>query len=140
MSLSHNLLVTSEIEMTDKDIYDTYHSLWVIEESFRIMKSDLDARPAFCQKIETIKGHFLICYLAVLLERIFQIKILENKYSASEVFKFLKGFNVTKGERKYINTTTNSPLIEDLTKRFNLPITNYHLTETNIKSLFNYKI
>lgn len=38
----YNLLVTSEIEMTDKDMYDTYHSLWVIEESFRIMKSDLE--------------------------------------------------------------------------------------------------
>lgn len=37
----YNLLVTSEIEMTDSDIYNTYHNLWRIEESFKIMKSDL---------------------------------------------------------------------------------------------------
>lgn len=46
----YNLLVTSEIEMKDPDIYDVYHNLWRIEESFKIMKSDLDARPVFLQK------------------------------------------------------------------------------------------
>ncbi len=66
----YNLLVTSEIEMSDIDIYNIYHNLWRIEESFKIMKSDLDARPVFLQKEDTIKGHFLICYIAVLLERI----------------------------------------------------------------------
>ena len=57
----YNLLVTSETKMKAHDIYTTYHNLWRIEESFRIMKSDLDARPVFLQKEETIKGHFLIC-------------------------------------------------------------------------------
>jgi len=45
----YNLLVTSELKMNDQDIYATYHNLWRIEESFRIMKSDLDARPVFVQ-------------------------------------------------------------------------------------------
>ena len=44
------MLVTSEKDMDDIDIYNTYHNLWRIEESFRIMKSDLDARPVFLQK------------------------------------------------------------------------------------------
>ena len=59
----YNLLVTSEISMDDRDIYEVYHNLWRIEESFKIMKSDLDARPVFLQKESTIKGHFLICYI-----------------------------------------------------------------------------
>jgi transposase len=46
----YNLLVTSEVEMKDTDIYHTYHNLWRIEESFKIMKSDLDARPVFLQR------------------------------------------------------------------------------------------
>nr|WP_296011832.1 transposase [uncultured Blautia sp.] len=100
----YNLLVTSETQMTDQDIYCTYHNLWRIEESFKIMKSDLDARPVFLQKENTIKGHFLICYLTVLLERIFQFKILDEKYSISDIFRFIKDFRVTKGEHKYINT------------------------------------
>ncbi len=72
----YNMLVSSEILMADKDIYDAYHNLWRIEKSFRIMKSQLDARPVYLQKEDTITGHFLICYLAVLLTRLLQFKIL----------------------------------------------------------------
>ena len=135
-----NLMVTSEVEMTDEDIYSTYHNLWRIEESFKIMKSDLDARPVFAQKVETIKGHFLICYLTVLLERILQFKVLENKYSTSEVFSFIKNFKATKSDRNYINTTTYSNFINDFSNISGLHLTNYFLTETQIKSMFKYKI
>lgn len=136
----YNLLVTSEIKMSDQDIYNTYHNLWRIEESFKIMKSDLDARPVFLQKEDSIKGHFLICYIAVLLERILQFKVLDNKYSTSEIFNFIRNFKAVKAENKYINITTYSELIDDLAKKFNLPLTNYFLTETQIKSIFNYKL
>jgi transposase len=140
MFAGYNLLVTSEIKMNDIDIYNIYHNLWRIEESFKIMKSDLDARPVFLQKEDSIKGHFLICYIAVLLERILQFKVLDNKYSSSEIFNFIKKFKVTKAESKYINTTTYSDFINDLSRIFSLPLTNYFLTETQIKSIFNYKL
>lgn len=140
MFAGYNLLVTSEIEMLDQDIYTTYHNLWRIEESFKIMKSDLDARPVFLQKEETIKGHFLICYLTVLLERIFQFNILKNEYSTTEIFQFIKDFKVTKGETKYINTTKSTTIIHDLEKKLHLPLTNYFLSETQIKSILKYKI
>ena len=140
MFAGYNLLVTSETGMKDQDIYDTYHNLWRIEESFRVMKSDLDARPVFVQKEETIKGHFLVCYLAVLLERLFQFRILENRYSTSEVIRFLKDFKVTKGENRYINTTAYSDLIESLSKELKLPLTNYFLSETQIKSILSCQL
>lgn len=54
----YNMLVTSEISMKDKDVYNAYHNLWRIEESFRIMKSQLDTRPVYLQKQDTIVGHF----------------------------------------------------------------------------------
>lgn len=50
----YNMLVTSELSMSDKDIYEAYHKLWRIEESFRIMKSQLDARPVYLQKENTL--------------------------------------------------------------------------------------
>ena len=136
----YNLLVTSETRMRDQDIYETYHNLWRIEESFKIMKSDLDARPAFCQKEETIKGHFLICYLTVLLERILQFKILENTYGTSEIFEFVRDFRVMKAETKYINTARSSEIICGLAEKFGLPLTNYFLTETQIRSILKQKI
>lgn len=135
----YNLLVTSETGMKDSDIYNTYHNLWRIEESFKIMKSDLDERPVFLQKEETIKGHFLICYLTVLLERIFQFKILGNEYSTSDIFEFIKDFKVIKGENKYINTTRSTDFIHELAQKLKLPLTNYYLTETQIKSILNHK-
>jgi transposase len=134
----YNLLVTSEVGMTDQDIYSIYHNLWRIEESFKIMKSDLDARPVFLQKEDSIKGHFLICYLAVLLERILQFKILDNRYATTEIFDFIRNFKVTKAESKYINVTTYSDFINDLANRFDMPLTNYFLSETQIKTIFNY--
>ena len=63
----YNLLVTSELFMDDKEIYNTYHRLWAIEQTFRIMKSELDTRLVYLQKEDSIKGHFLICYTTVLL-------------------------------------------------------------------------
>jgi transposase len=136
----YNLIITSETGMADSDIYNTYHNLWRIEESFKIMKSDLDARPAFVQKESTIKGHFLICYLTVLLERIFQFKVLENKYGSSEIFGFMKDFRVTEAERKYINTTMDSDFVKHLSEKTGLPLRNYYLSETQIKSILNCKL
>ena len=104
------------------------------------MKSDLDARPVFLRKEETIKGHFLICYLTVLLERLFQFKVLESKFSASEIFRLFRGFNLTKGENKYINTAIDSRLIKELTEKTGLPLQNYFLSETQIKSILNYRL
>ena len=136
----YNLLVTSEIEMDELDIYRTYHNLWRIEESFRIMKSDLDARPVFVQKEDTIKGHFLICYLTILLERIFQFKILKDQFSSSDIFTFFRKFNVTKAENKYINTATASDLISWMSENFHIPLDHYFLSETQIKSILNYRM
>ena len=136
----YNLLITSETDMKSIDIYNTYHNLWRIEESFRIMKSDLDARPVFLQKENSIKGHFLICHLTVLLERIFQFKVLDNKYSTQEIIKFVKSFKAVKGESKYINVTASSKFIKEFEQMTKLPLTNYYLTERQIKQIFNYKV
>lgn len=134
----YNLLVTSEIKMSDTDIYNTYHNLWRIEESFRIMKSDLDARPVFLQKESTIKGHFLICYLTVLLERLFQFNVLKNKYSTSVIFNFIRGFKVVKYKDEYINLTVKTDFINDLCDITALPLENFILSETKIKKVLNY--
>jgi transposase len=135
MLAGYNLIVTSEINMKDEDIYNTYHNLWRIEESFRIMKSDLDARPVFVQKESTIKGHFLICYLTVLLERLFQFKTLNDVFGAPELFNFFKDFRVTKTDNKYINTTTDSEFITHLAEKTALPLRNFYLSDSQIKAI-----
>ena len=135
-----NILVTSETKMKDKDIYDTYHNLWRIEESFRIMKTDLDARPVYVQSEESIKGHFLICYVAVLLERILQFKVFDNKYSSNDFYSFFKEYKVIKGKNEYTNITSDNNFIKDITKFTSLPLRNLYLSNTQFEKILNYKL
>ncbi len=135
----YNMLVTSEIKMSAEEIYDVYHNLWRIEESFRIMKTDLDARPVYVQKEDTIKGHFLICYLTVLIGRILQFKILKNKYSSSEVFEFVKNLNVAQAEGKYVNLSRSNTFIHEFAKLTELPIEHYMLKQKDINKVLNFQ-
>lgn len=135
-----NMIVTSEIDMSSQDIYKAYHNLWKIEETFRIMKSDLEGRPAFVSDVDKIKGHFLICYINVLLERILELEVLEGRFSYTEIFNFIRSFKATKDGSKYINTGTQSRLMEYMKNEFGLPLSNFYLSGTNIKSMFNNKI
>lgn len=132
----YNLLVTSECSTEATEIYEAYHNLWRIEESFRIMKSELDARPVYLQKENSIKGHFLICYVTILLIRLFQFKVLQNNYSSSEICSFIKDFKVVQiNENKYINMTRSSKFIFELAAILHQPITNYYLTNKQVKAL-----
>lgn len=135
-----NILVTSETHMNDKDIYDIYHNLWRIEESFRIMKSDLDARPVYVQSEDAIKGHFLICYVAVLLERILQFKVFENKYSSNNFYNFFKEYKVIKGKNEYINITSDNEFIKDIAAYTNLPLKNLYLSPAQYEKILKYKL
>lgn len=136
----YNMIVTSETHMSASEIYAAYHNLWRIEESFRIMKSQLDARPVYLQKEDTITGHFLICYLAVLLTRIFQIHILNDKYGTEEIFDFIRDFRVAQiSERKYINLTRKSIFIKDLSSSENLPLTSYFLGNEDINKMLSHR-
>ena len=61
-------IVTSELNMKDEDVIDTcYRGLWRIEESFRITKSELEARPVYVSREDRINVHFLTCFVSLLL-------------------------------------------------------------------------
>lgn len=136
----YNLLITSELAMSSAEIYSVYHNLWRIEESFRIMKSQLDARPVYLQKKDTITGHFLICYLSVLLMRIFQIYILEDKYSSEEIFDFIRDFRIVKvSDRKLINLARSSNFIKALALKTGLPLTSYFLALDDINKVLCHR-
>lgn len=136
----YNMIVTSETRMSASEIYAAYHNLWRIEESFRMMKSQLDARPVYLQKEDTITGHFLICYLAVLLTRLFQIYILNDKYGTEEIFDFIRDYRVVQvSERKYINLTRRSSFIKDLTALTGLPLTSYFLGNEDINKMLSHR-
>lgn len=136
----YNMMVTSELKMSANEIYAAYHNLWRIEESFKIMKTQLDARPIYLQKEDTIIGHFLICYLSVLLTRLVQIYALGDNYGTEEIFDFIRDFRVAKvSDRKYINLTRNSSFIRELAVNTNLPLTSYFLGNEDINKVLSHR-
>ena len=63
------VIQTSDVTRKPEEIYKAYHGLWKIEESFRVMKSTMKTRPIFHWTPKRIKGHFVVCFMAFLLER-----------------------------------------------------------------------
>jgi transposase len=139
MLAGYNLFVTSEIKMEAEEIRGTYKNLWRIEESFKVMKSYLDARPVYLQKENSIYGHFLICYISVLLLRVLQFHVLGSKYGTENILSFIEKFRVVEiGQGKYINLATSSSFIKCLSRDFSLPLTNYYLTQTHINKVLSH--
>ena len=134
----YNLMVTSELDMEPLQIYQTYHSLWKIEESFRITKSYLDARPVYVHKKETIYGHFLICYFSLFLLRVLEIKVFKNQINSYDLIDFIRDFRVVnKGDGSYINISRNQTVNEKVKKATGLTnLDALFLTEKEINNLF----
>ncbi len=82
-------IITSELDYDERKIRNAYSGLWKIEESFRILKSDLYARPVFLSKSEHIRAHFLICFVSLLVVRIVQYLMKKNVISAERITRAL---------------------------------------------------
>lgn len=87
------LIVTSETEMKATDVLKAYRGLSHIEETFRVAKLFLKIRPVFLQRTERIKTHVLVCYLSLLILRIMETKVLNNKVSFDEIICSLRDYN-----------------------------------------------
>ena len=82
------MLLTSEMDASDDEIIDMYRGLWRIEESFKVTKSELEARPVYVWTKEHIEAHFLTCFVALTIARILENK-LEHKYSVGTILESL---------------------------------------------------
>ena len=96
-TMGYYSIVSSEIEEADKEIINRYHGLSRIEDSFRIIKSDLEGRPIYVRTEEHIKAHFLICFIALTIIRIIQYKVLKyEKKSTLNVDGWEQGITAEK--------------------------------------------
>ena len=138
----YNLLVTSEWKMTAKEIYKAYHGLWRIEESFRVRKTYLEARPVFLRNKESIYGHFLICYLALTVLRLLELKTFEDKIPISALVDFIRQYTITETKEKtYINNSTRSSVYEQIKSTLGiLKLGNLYLTQKDVNSLFDIDV
>ena len=76
--LGYYTLMSSETDKPDRELIDKYHGLSRIEDSFRITKSDLEGRPVFVRTQEHINAHFLLCFIALVMIRVIQFRVLKH--------------------------------------------------------------
>ncbi|MDR0287479.1 MAG: IS1634 family transposase [Clostridiales bacterium] len=82
-------IITSELDYDEQKIRQVYGGLWKIEQSFRLLKSDLYARPVFVKTNEHIRAHFLICFVALLVIRIIQLHMGQKTLSTERIVRAL---------------------------------------------------
>lgn len=103
------------------------------------MKSELNSRPVFVRKKDSIYGHFMICYTAVLILRLLQYIVFKNKIKTSEIIEFINNFNVVKIDERYLNTLKKESYLEQINEVMPIDITNLFLTDSDIKKIKNFK-
>lgn len=135
----YNLIVTSELDMPEEKVYEVYHGLWRIEECFRAMKSCLEARPVYLQKDDSIYGNFTICYLALTILRLLEIKVFEDKIPLGRLVEFIRQYSITDtGEGTYINNAIRSKTFLQIKERLGLSkLGNLILKKRDIDLLLN---
>lgn len=120
--------VVTNLDDDVQDIIAINKRRWQIEECFRILKSDFDARPVYLRDDDRIKAHFLICFMALLFFRILENK-LEYKYTADKIVDTMKKMNLTLLEGYgYIPSYTRTDITDDLHKLFGFR-TDYQITK-----------
>jgi len=86
--------VVTNLEGDVREIININKRRWEIEENFRIMKTEFEARPVYVQRDDRIKAHFLTCYISLLVYRLLEKKLGE-KFTCSQILETLRGMNMT---------------------------------------------
>ena len=130
-------IVTSEKDLSDKEIRDIYKGLWKIEESFKITKSNLETRPIYVWTKEHIEAHFLTCFISLVIIRLLEYKT-NRKYSTRKMIDSLKKFNSTNIEHDIYLQNFSNGIIKDFENIFDINLSRKYLTLSEIKKILNF--
>lgn len=130
-------IVTSEEHLSDLELRNIYKGLSKIEESFKITKSEFDARPINVRLEDHIDSHFLICFIALLIVRILELET-NNKYSLKKILERIKEFQCTHDAGNLYRLINYKPEILYLNRKFNIDFDNKNITREKIKKILKY--
>lgn len=129
--------VTTDMDGDVSEIIAINKRRWQIEECFRIMKTDFNARPVYLQREERIKAHFLICFLALLVYRLLEIKLNKN-YTAEQIIKTLKEMNVYELDGNgYIPTYRRTDITDKLHETFGFYTDTQIIQKTKMRNIIH---
>lgn len=128
--------VVTNLDDNPAEIIKINQRRWEIEENFRIMKSEFEARPVYVQRDDRIKAHFLTCYISLLVYRLLEKK-LNEKYTCSQILETLRGMNLTLLSRDsgYIPSYKRTKLTDDLHSTFGFRTDLEFMSKSSIRSI-----
>ena len=127
-------IVTSELAMSDEEIIETYRGLWEIEETFKITKSDLAARPVYVSNYDHIDAHFLICFIALTILRLMQ-KQTDKKYSVKTIVDCLNKIECMNEHENIYMFNYRSEISNALSKAFEINLSRKRMRLDEIKQM-----
>ena len=130
-------IVTSEENLSDLELRNIYKGLAKIEETFKITKSEFDARPINVRLEEHIDAHFLICFISLVIIRLLQYDI-NNKYTIKNILEKMKNFKVTHETGNLYKFIGYKPEIQYLNRKLQINMDKKYDTRENIKKILKY--
>jgi len=123
--------------MSEEEVISKYRGLWKIEESFRVLKSDLEGRPVYVRRNDHVEGHFLICYIALLITRILEYN-LKHKYSIKKINEALSVATAADKKQGIFEIANKSEVYKEIEKSFKVEeLLDYEYT--NISNIKKYR-
>ena len=137
--------VATNLDDSAKDILAVAQNRYKIEDCFRIMKTNFDARPVFLRKPERIRAHFLICYTALLIYRLMECKLDDNltHVTTSNLIKTLRNMNVVNMDDMYYKSIySGSQALDALERCFELQLNRKYYRPSDLNKIVkkNFKI
>ncbi len=131
--------VITNLEGDVGEILKINRQRWEIEENFRIMKTDFEARPVYVRREDRIKAHFLTCYIGLLVYRLLEKK-LEDKYTCEEILSTLRSMQVTllSKDSGYIPSYKRTDLTDALHKAFGFHTDYEFISKSDMRSIIKH--
>lgn len=130
--------VATNLDDSAKDILAVAQNRYKIEDCFRIMKTNFDARPVFLRKPERIRAHFLICYTALLIYRLMECKLVDNltHVTTSNLIKTLRNMNVVNMDDMYYKSIySGSQALDALERCFELQLNRKYYRPSDLNKI-----
>jgi len=129
-------IVTSELEMSEDKIIDTYRGLWEIEETFKITKSELETRPVYVRSEDHIDAHFLTCFIALTILRLLHKK-MNRKYTTAAIVACLKKITCTNEHENLYLFDYRSEISDAIGEMLGIDFTYKRLRLSEIKKILS---
>lgn len=136
----YKMIVTSEENIPKEKLFKICEIVWKIEDYFRFLKDNMNDNKEFTKNPDMIKGNLLVGYYVATIFRLIDIKIMDSKFTATEIINFIKGMKLYQVGDFYINLLTPSQIVDYLENKYKIQISNVYYKKAQVNNLKNMNL